>query len=366
MLRRIWALTQKEFLQVIRDRATLILLLIAPFLQLTLLAAAIHMDIQHIPMVVADQSRSAASRSYLSSLVGSNSFDIVSMVSGSADVIRAIDAGQASIGIVIPPDFAARVAQSDATVLMLVDGSNAFTTQSAYTAANAISQQYAVSLLKQPVAAPLTAHIQILYNPDVKDLWFFIPALIANNLQVQTLGLTAMAVIRERERGTIEALLVTPIRPVELMLAKTLPNLAIVFCNIITVLAVGTLVFGVPFLGDPLVFFALACIYAFCGLGLGLLISTAVQSQTQAMQLTVLLSISAVFLAGFLFPAYALPLLLRALSYLFPLTYFIPIARGIFLKGIGLEELWGQVLALVVLLMVILFFAARLFRQQLD
>jgi len=366
MLRRIWALIQKEFIQVVRERSTLISLLVAPFLQLALLSTAIHMDIRHIPMVVADQSRDAASRAYLSALVASDSFDIVAEVPSATAVIHAIDGGQASIGVVIPPDFADSVERREAQALLVVDGSNAFTAQSASTAASAISQQYAVSLLQRQVAPPVTAHIQILYNPDLKDLWFLIPGLLANTLQAQTLGLTAMAVVRERERGTIEALLVTPIRPVELMLAKTIPSIAIVACNIVTVLALSTLVFGVPFQGSLPLFFGLACIYAVCGLGLGLVISTAAQSQTQAMQLTLLIAFAAMFLAGFLFPPYALPSPLRALSYIIPLTYFVPIARGIFLKGIGLAELWGQTLALVVLLGVILFAAARLFRQRLD
>jgi ABC-2 type transport system permease protein len=366
VLRRLWALIQKEFIQVVRDRATLTLLLVAPFLQLALLSTAIHMDIKHIPMVVADQSRDAASRAYLSALVASDSFDIVAAAPGAAEVIRAIDAGQASIGVIIPPDFADRVARRDAQALLVLDGSNGFTTQSASAAASAISQQYAVSLLQRQVSPLVNAHVQILYNPDLKDLWFLIPGLVANSLQAQTLLLTSMAVVRERERGTIEALLVTPIRPVELMLAKTIPNLAIVACNIVTVLALSRLVFGVPFQGSLPLFLGLACIYAICGLGLGLVISTAAQSQTQAMQLTVLITFAAQFLAGFLFPPYALPLLLRALSYAIPLTYFVPIARGIFLKGIGLAELWGQLLALLVLLGVILFAAARLFRQRLD
>jgi ABC-2 type transport system permease protein len=366
MLRRLWALIQKEFIQVARERATLILLLIAPFLQLALISTAIHMDIRHIAMVVADQSRDAASRAYLSALTASDSFDIVSEVASQGDVIRAIDVGQASIGVVIPPEFADRVARREAQVLLVVDGSNAFTAQSASAAASAISQQYAVSLLQRQVVPAVNADIHILYNPDLKDLWFLIPGLIANTLQAQTLGLTAMAVVRERERGTIEALLVTPIRPLELMLAKTIPNIAIVTCNIVTVLALSTLVFGVPFQGSIPLFFGLACIYAVCGLGLGLVISTVAQSQTQAMQLTLLITFASMFLAGFLFPAYALPAPLRALSYAIPLTYFVPIARGIFLKGIGIADLWVQALALVVLLGVILFAAARLFRQRLD
>lgn len=366
MLRRLWALIQKEFIQVLRDKSTLIMLLVSPFLQLALMSNAIHMEVRHIPLAVADQSLSAASRAYLDALVASGSFDIVASVASSAEVTRMIDAGQVGVGLVIPSDFAGQMGRRSAEALLLVDGSSSFIAQSASAAAGAISQQYAVSLLRRQVVSPITTHLQILYNPDLNDLWFLIPGLIANTLQTQTLGLTAMAVVRERERGTIEALLVTPIRPVELMLAKALPNLAIVSFNIVTVLVLSQVVFGVPFQGSLLLFFGLACIYAVCGLGLGLIISTVAQSQTQAMQLTILITFTAAFLAGFLFPPEALPMPLRVLGYGIPLTHFVPIARGIVLKGAGIAELWRPTLTLLALLGVILFSATRLFQQSLD
>ncbi len=310
MLRRIWALTLKEFIQLLRDRRTVIALIIGPALELLLFAAAVHTDVRHISMVVADQSRSSASRGYLNAFTNTQSFDIVSMVSSQVDLMRAIDSGQANIGIVIPPDFAAQVERGDANVLMLVDGSTSFTSQSAFNAANAISQQYAASLIRQQ-GSPLTAQIQILYNPDLKDSWFITPAFIAMLLYALAETLTSLAIVRERERGTIEALLVTPV-------------------------------------------------------GLGLMISSASQTQNQSQQLHSMVQLVGVFLGGVLFPTYALPLVLRGLSYIFPTVYFIPILRGMALKGIGLAYLWPQALALVVLFGTTLFVASRLFRQSLD
>ncbi len=365
MLRRIWAITQKEFIQVLRDRATLMILLLMPVIQLTLFATAIHTDIKHIPMVVADQSMSSESRTYLNAFVHSDYFDIVGAVSGQADVIKAIDGGQASLGIVIPPDFASQVTLHQANVLMLIDGSNSFTTNSAYNTANAISQSYAVSLVKQPVN-PLNLTVRILFNPDLKDLWFIVPGLMAALVQGITMNLTALAIVREREVGTIEALLVTPIRPVELMLGKTIPNLLIALANTGSILLVATTVFGVPFQGNLLLFFILSIIFAFTGLGLGLAISVVSQSQMQAQQLGMMFNFVGMFLAGFLFPAYALPLVLRTIGYIFPMTYFLPIVRGIFSKGVGLEAMSGEVISSVVLLAVILFAASRLFRESLD
>jgi len=365
MLRRLSSLIQKEFIQLTRNRRVLISLLPFPLVTLILFAAAIHTDVKHIPMVVTDQSQSAASRSYLNAFVDSESFDIVSMVSSQREVIETIDQGQADLGMVIPPDFDDRVAHGDANVLILVDGSSSFTSQSANNAANAISEQYAVSLIRQQ-GNSLTAHLQILYNPDLKDIWFIAPAFIALLLQVVAQSLTAMSIVREREMGTIEALLVTPIRPVELMVAKMIPNLLVASVSAFSLLIIGILILGVPFRGNLLLFFGLSLIDIGCGLGLGLMISSAVQTQNQSQQLNMIFTVSGMFLGGLLFPVYTLPFVLRVLSYIFPMTYFIPIVRGLALKGIGFEDLWLQTLALVILLGTTLFIATRLFRERLD
>src|SRR5258706_6331769 len=369
MWRRIWGVTQKEFIQMFRDRRTVIALLVGPIVELILFGAAIHTDIKHIPMVVADQSMSVSSQLYLNAFTDSGAFDVVSTVSGQADLLHAIDSGKASLGLLIPPDFAEQSARGNAKVLMLVDGSTSFTSQIAYNTANAISQQYAVSLISSPVqqlSSPITAHVQILYNPDLKDLWLITPGFIAMLLQAIAGNMTALAIVRERERGTIEALLVTPIRPLELMLARMIPSLVLAFASALLLLLDGTLVLGVPFRGSLLLFSVLAIITVGCGLGLGLMISSAVQTQNQAWQLNSLVNMSGMFLGGLLYPTFALPSVLRVLSYIFPMTYFIPILRGISLKGIGFEDIWLQALPLVVLLAASLVIAARLFRQSLD
>lgn len=365
MLIRLWAITQKEFIQLIRNRLALPALVIGPVLELILFAAAIHTDVRHIPMIVNDQSLSAASRSYLNAFTESDSFVIVSMVSSQADVIHAIDSGKASFGIVIPPDFATQVEQGDANVLMLVDGSDSFVTRSASTSAAAISQQYAIGLIRHQ-ASPLDVHIQILYNPDLQDLWFIIPGFGAFLLYGLALKLTAFAIVREREVGTIEALLVTPIRPIELMLAKTIPNLCIGMLNTATVLPIGILMFGIPFRGSLSLFAALSILFAFSGLGLGLAISSISQNQLQANQVSSLMNIAAMFLSGFMFPAYSLPLFLRLLGHVLPLTYFMPIINGIFIKGVGMNYLWVPVASLAALTVAIFFIGARSFRQKLD
>jgi ABC-2 type transport system permease protein len=377
MLRRILAITQKEFIQTMRDRTTLMIMLSMPLLQLILFAYAIHMDVKNIPLVVADQSMDQVSQSYITDMVRSGYFNIVDTAQGEADMIAAIDAGSARAGLVIPPDFAAQVDRGSANVLLLVDGSDPFTTQSAYNAANAISQTHAVSLamdnlsrsapgISEQDLSPLTAHISILYNPDLKDLWFLIPGMIAMLLQTQTIALTSLAVVREREAGTIEQILVSPIRPVELMIGKTLPNLLIALINMLTIVVVGALSFGVPFQGNFPLFLGLALIYVFSGLGLGLLISSVSQNPRQAQQLNMMFSLVGLIISGFIFPRYTMPAVLQGIGYIFPLTFFIPISRGIFTKGIGIEFLWGNVAALVIFAIGIIFFASRFFRQRLD
>ncbi|MEA3345358.1 MAG: ABC transporter permease [Chloroflexota bacterium] len=377
MLQRIWAVVQKEFIHILRDRSTLLLLLSLPITQLLLFGYAVHTTVEDIPTVAADQSRDSASRAYLNAMEASGYFDLVAYVPSQAEVIRTIDEGRAQAGIVIPPNFAGRVERNEAQVLFLVDGSDLYISQSAYNAATAIAEAHATEVLvkrfersgqlsKDKNLLPFEALVCILYNPDLTDLWFVIPGMFAMILQTQTIALTTAAVVRERETGTIEQLLVTPIRAVELMLGKILPNIIIAFVNMLTVVAMGMLVFNVPFQGDFWLFLWLALMYVFSGLGLGLLISTIAQNQQQAQQMNTALALIGILLGGFLFPRNAMPTALRLLGNLFPLTYFIPISRGIITKGIGLNILWEQVAALAIYVVVIMTIASRMFRRRLD
>jgi ABC-2 type transport system permease protein len=377
MWQRIWSVIQKEFIQTFRDRRTLLIQLSIPLIQLVLFGYAITMNVQHIPTVVADQSRDAASRAYVSAMETSGFFDVVAHVSSQAAVIRAIDAGRAQLGIVIPPDFAAHVGSGDAQALLLVDGSNLFTSQSAYNAATAIAEAHAAEVLVEKLRRvgqvgesqslmPLSALVRILYNPNLDDLWFVIPAMVAMILQTQSISMTAAAVVREREVGTIEQILVTPIRPLELMLGKIAPNMLIAMVNMLTIVGLGVFWFGVPFRGNFWLFLWLCFMYVFSGLGLGLLISTISQTQKQALQLIVSMMLLGTILGGFVFPRYTMPPAIRIIGNLFPLTYFIPISRAIITKGVGIESLSEQVAGLFIYIVVVMLAAARAFRQGLD
>lgn len=376
MFRRIWAVMQKEFIQTVRDSRTLVIQLVFPLVQLFLFGYAISMNVDHIRMAVADQSLDAASRGMIDAMVSSSYFDEVMHVRSQKEVVQAIDEGQVRAGLVIPPNFAADVERGSAQVLILIDGSDFFTSQSAYNAASVIAEAYASDLMMYKVeraglgsmitGVPLDARVRILYNPNLDNLWFIIPGMLAMLLQLQSIVLTAAAVVREREVGTLEQLLVTPIRPGELMLGKIVPNIIIALVNVLTILGLGVFWFKVPFQGDFGLFLWLSFLYVFSGLGLGLLISTVSQSQRQAGQLIALISMVGLVLGGFIFPRYTMPVGIRLVGNLFPLTYFIPITRGIITKGVGLGQLWEQVVPLFFYVLVIMTIAARTFKQELE
>lgn len=278
MLRRIWAIIQKEFVQTFRDRSTLLIQLSVPFVLLLLFGYAISMNVEDIPVVVADQSHDAESRAVVDALVVSGYFDMIDYVQGEADVIRAIDEGRAGMGIVIPAGLSAHVEQGDGQLLILVDGSELFASQSAYNAATIVAEAHSAELLISKVKEagqlpkgqslmPLDVRVRILYNPNLEEIWFLIPSLVAMLLQIQSMSLTAASVVREREMGTIEQIPVTPIRSGELMLGKMAPHVIIALVNIVTIVAVGILWFGVPFRGSGTLFLVLACLYIFAGLG---------------------------------------------------------------------------------------------------
>ena len=377
MFQRIFAIIQKEFSQTLRDRATLAIMLSMPLLQLILFGYAINTNVRHIPTVVADQSLDHASQAYINDMVNSGYFDIVQSASDQVGAVQAIDAGTAKAGIVIPPDFAEHVLRGDAQVQVLVDGSDLFTSQSANAFASIIGQEYAIKVVTDQVSKAgalaegsvlpvLNALIRVLYNPDMKDLWFIIPGMAAMLLQTQSLMLTAAAVVREREVGTIEQILVTPIRPIELMVGKVVPYVIIAMLNMLTVIGIGVFWFHVPFQGSFWLFIVLSLLYVFSGLGLGLLVSSISQNQRQSQQLIMLFMMVSLLLGGFIFPRYTMPAVVRVIGNLFPITYFIPIARGIVTKGIGFSALGSQVLALAVYIVVVMTLAAFTFRKRLD
>ncbi len=377
MFQRIWAIMQKEFIQTFRDRRTLLIQLGLPIVQLLILGYAIRTTVDHIPLVVADQSLDYASRAFVQALITSGYFETVDYVTGEAQAVRAIDAGRAQAGVVILPDFSAQLERNAAQILLLVDGSDVFTSQTAYNAILSITQAYTTNVLvnklqragRLPLSGrllPVDMHVRVLYNPTLADLWFLIPGIVAVILQTQTVTLTAAAVVREREAGTIEQILVLPIRPAELLIGKIAPNVVIAVVNMLTILALGVFWFKTPFRGNFWLFGGLALLYILSGLGMGLLVSSISQNQKQSQQTAMMLMLIGLVLGGFMFPRYLMPPLVRAVGNFFPLTYFIPIARGIITKGIGIIYLREQVIILALYVTAIMYFATRSFKRNLD
>lgn len=372
--RRLAALLRKEMTQLLRDRVTLGIILSIPIIELFLFAYAVDLTVDHIPTAVADLSLDDRSRAYINALEVSGYFDITLYAEDESAVIRAIDEGKVRAGVVILPGFAARVERGDAQALIMLDGSDSFTVQSGYGAAVAIAQDHAIELAAEKVSRaaagmvsqPITSSTQILYNAAMDDMVFIVPAMAGILLQLTAVNLTAMAVVREREQGTIEGLLVTPARPMELMIAKLTPNVLVSAVSMASVVLIGVHWFDVQFQGDPWLFGWLSLLFLISGLGLGLVVSTVSQTQKQAQQISQVLMMLSLLLTGFIYPRAPMPPIVQAVGDLIPLTYFVRIVRGVFTKGVGLFFIRNDVLALAVYGTVTMVAAAATFKKRLD
>jgi ABC-2 type transport system permease protein len=360
MLARVGAMVVKEFVQIRRDPRTLAIVLVMPLMQLVLFGYAINTTVDHIATVVLDQSRDSQSRGFLDAFFNTGFFDRVGQAGSLEDVRHALDAGNARVGIVVPPDFsrdlmAGRTPQAQ----LVVDGSEPNTAQTAVLVSGSLAQ--ARSAVPKIDLRPV-----VLYNPSLQSVNFMIPGLLGLIMQFQTLLLTAFAVVRERERGTLEQLVVTPIKPWELMLGKILPFVIIAFANVCVASAVGVFWFNVDFAGSFLLLLGLSTLFLLSSLGLGLLVSTISRTQTQAMQVAMFIMLPSIILSGFVFPRENMPHPIQELGLLIPLTYFLRILRGIILKGVGVEVLWPEVLALAAFGALVFGLSALRFRKTLD
>ncbi len=379
-LQRLGALIRKETTQLLRDRRLLLFILGLPIIQLILYGYAAHLTVYHLPLAVVDQSRDAKSRAFVQALVNSQYFDWTLQVPSQAAVIQAIDRGEVKAGLVIPPGFATATDQATASVLMLLDGSDTASVQSGYGAAALVSQQYALQLTARKVARsdvnssvstragtlPIAASTRVLYNPALIDIWFILPGLVGLILQTLAITQAALIVVRERELGTIEQILITPTRPIELMVSKIIPLLVLCLLAMGIVLGIGVLWFRVPFQGSLFLYFWPALLFIASSLGLGLLLSARAKTQMEAQQYGLIFLLIGLLMSGFIYPLSAMPVGLRVVASLFPVTYFIRISRGIFLKGVGLSFVWSDTLVLAIYSLVVVVIAARNFKSRLD
>jgi ABC-2 type transport system permease protein len=373
---RLLSLIRKEFIQILRDPRTLILVLVIPIMQLILLGYSATNDVRNVPLAVFDQDRGPAARSLLDAYRAADYFRIAYDVGSEEELRDLVDQGLARAGLIIPPDYSQRIqANGSAQVAFVLDGSDPTVASTSLSAAQLIGQSLATEVMLDRLARrgqpaglslPIDVRTQVWYNPDLISAYFMIPGVIGMILYALTSILTATAIVRERERGTIEQLIVTPIRPWELMVGKLLPYVILAFLNTLEVLAIGAWWFKVPIRGELSLILLLSGLFLLSSLGIGLLASTIANTQQEAMLTVWMTLLPGLFLSGFFFPLEAMPTVLRWISYLMPLRYYLVIIRAMMLKGVGLGAIQDEVIALAIFGVAIMTAAALRFRKRLD
>jgi len=375
-MKRMLTIMRKEIIHIIRDQKTLMLVIIMPVMMLVLLGYAVTSDIEDIPLAVADLSRSEASQRFIDRYWISGFFDVTYYVENEKEILELIDAGTVKTGIVIPEEFGREVDTGGSSLVQFyIDGSNPTVAQTAQLAAETIgqvaSQEIFIEQLNKKlgnieIELPIDTRMRFLYNPNMKRMDFWIPGLVAIILQIQSLLLTAFAIVREREQGTLEQLIVTPIKSWELMLGKILPFVVVALVNVAFTVGVGMFWFGVPVAGSIPLLFGLSLIFLLGSLGLGVLISNISTNQMQAMYIASFIMIPAFILSGLFVPRDNMPWLAYYSGYLLPVTYFLEIVRGIITKGVGIIYLWTWVWPMAVFSVTVFSLSVLLFRKRID
>lgn len=374
-LGRLSALSVKELLQLRRDRLTLAMMVGLPAVQLLLFGYAIDTDVRHVPAVVLDQDRSAASRDFVARLQSTGFYDVRGEVRSYDEIGRALRAGEAKAALVFPARWGADAAAGRAAALQLVvDGSDPQTVGSAVDTATGLAFARTGDLLVERLgragvlvpAAAISVEPVTWYNPDLKTSTFVVPGLVGVILTMTMVMLTAMAVARERERGTLEQLIVSPLKPAELIIGKIVPYVGIGYMQMTLVLVLGKLAFGVPFVGSIGLLYAVAALFIAANLALGLVFSTIAKTQQQAMQMSFFFLLPNILLSGFAFPWEGMPKPAQLLSLALPLTHFLRIVRGVVLKGSGLHDFAGELVWLGGILAALVLMASLRFNKKLG
>ena len=372
-MKNIFHLVKKEYLQVLRDRAYLPILFLSPVIQLTLFGYAAATNVKNIPTAILDMDRTQASRQFVQSFSNSGYFRLKYNLQSNAEIDELLDSGKVKFAISVPRGFSRQLKRNEtAQVQLIVDGTNSTTASIILGYASDIAQRNSVEMIAQRLqkiqgSLPgVDLRLRVWYNPELDNVNFIVPGIICTILAVVTTMLTSVAIVREREKGTIEQLIVTPIAPHELILGKVLPFLGIGFIDVIIVLAVGTLWFKVPIRGSIPLLLLLSLLFLSNTLGMGILISTISRTQQQAMMTTFFLLMPWMLLSGFIFPIENMPKAIQYITYLIPLRYFLVIIRGIALKGVGLSAFWQEALAMILLGGAILAFSAFRFHKRLE
>ncbi len=385
MWQRLRSIIRKEFIQALRDPRMRSMLILPPLIQLLVFGYAVNLDVDTAKIAWMDQDRTPASRALYSHFAGSGHFQIAAAPTNEREMQALLDRGQVEGVVRVLPGFGRDVERGRHTnVQVLLDGTNSNTASiiSGFAAQTVAGYSREVSGGQQrsrlvsgtmnaggPVSMPVAqiiANTRVWFNPDLKSRNYFIPGVVVNIITLVTLSLTAMAIVREKEIGTMEQLMVTPIRPVELILGKTLPFVVVGYWDLVLVVSAALLIFHVPFNGSFVLLLFAAFVFLLTTLGAGLFLSTISRTQQQAMMATTLFFQPFFMLSGFSFPIRNMPEAVQWLTYLNPVRYFMEIVRGVFLQGAGLDVLWPQIAALAVFGVVILWLSVRRFHKQLE
>jgi len=366
----------KEFLHLIRDPMAVVLALFLPVFMLFIFGYAVNTDVKHISTVVLDQSVSTDSQKLLEAFNNSQYFNLRYRAQSPAELTRLIDEGKAKVGIVIPPDYSKRQSRQSAQIQVIVDASDPLVATSAINAATSLGLQSSLqvftrsltgtALLQRDDEPPVDFRVRAWYNPDLISAIFIVPGLIGALLLQSTIAVMAVTVVREREKGTLEALIVSPVRRWELMLGKIIPNLLVAYGQMTMALLVAHYVFEMPIRGSLTLLYALSLVFMWGTLGIGIYVSTVARTVAQAMQMSMLTLLPSIYLSGLLFPIEGMPRAAQYLAAIIPLTYYLRIVRGILLKGVGLSSLWPNVLPLIAFGAIIFTLAVLRFRKSLD
>ncbi len=371
---RLLAIAWKELLQLRRDRPTLAMMAALPVMQLMLFGYAINTDVRNIPTVVYDQDRSAESRDFVQRLEVTGFYDLRGNVQSYVEVEREMRSGHARVSVVIPPDFSERLHAGQGTAVQLVvDGSDPQTVASAINTAASLSTSRSMELVVERLAknalhldvSPISLEPVTWYNPELRTAVYVVPGLVGVILTMTMIMLTSMAIARERERGTLEQLIVSPVTRLELIVGKIAPYVVIGYLQMSVVFLVGKLLFRVPFVGSVGLLYGLASVFIAANLALGLFFSTLARTQQQAMQMSFFFLLPNILLSGFMFPFEAMPRPAQWLAQALPLTHFMRIVRGIVLKGAGFGDVASELVWLACILVILITLAALRFTKKL-
>lgn len=362
MMHRIYAILYKEFKQMRRDTTMLRLLILLPIIQILIFGLAINTEVKHIPTVVFDQCRQQESRELIDVLVATDYYDVIYYASSIKEVNEKINSGEAIVGIIFPPDMVKKFKHGDnVPIQLIVDASDNMSASSAINVAqlaiNKKAEQMQLSSLsynQNLVVGKYDLRIRAWYNPDFISANYIIPSIIGIVLMMTLIMVASISIVREKEEGTLEQLLISPLKPIELIIGKIVPYICVGYIQMIIAICVGYFGFNIPIKGSLILFILLTTIFMLAILSLGILISTVAQNQMQAMQLSFFVLLPSILLSGFMFPRVAMPDFFYYISMILPMTHYVEISRGIFLKEIGLEYLYQPTLFLIFFTIIVL------------